>query len=126
MTPIYVVVSTQLLVASSDLNTNYNSTMVQSYSSILEKNNCVGTGSVSFVYNVSSTIAVKTVRGQHSKKEEEEEEHPFHREIHFYECLNKRQDRRCPDILECFLALPDNLFLSYCPLNDIHYRFSER
>ena len=95
--------------------------MVRSYSGVLEKNDCVGTGSVSIVYNVTPTIVVKTVRGRRP----ETEEHPFYREIKFYECLNKREDR-CPDIVECFLALPDHLFLSYCDLNSISYRFSER
>ncbi|OJD13177.1 serine/threonine protein kinase [Emergomyces pasteurianus Ep9510] len=88
--------------------------MVRSYADTLERNDCVGTGSVSLVYNVSPTIVVKTVRGQRSTTEE----HPFRREIKFYECLNKRQDR-CPDIVECFLALPDHLFLSYCDLNNL-------
>lgn len=95
--------------------------MVRSYSDTLEKNNCVGAGSGSLVYNVSPNIVVKVVRGQRS----EEEEHPFLREINFYECLNKHQNR-CPDIVECFLALPDHLFLSYCGLNNMSYRFSER
>lgn len=95
--------------------------MARSYSIILEKNDCVGVGSDSLVYNVSPTIVVKTVRGRRS----EMDKHPFLQEIKFYECLKKRQVR-CPDIVECFLALPDHLFLSYCDLNNINYRFSER
>lgn len=37
--------------------------MARSYSIILEKDDCVGVGSDSLVYNVSLTIVVKTVRG---------------------------------------------------------------
>ncbi|KAL2830100.1 hypothetical protein BJY01DRAFT_240495 [Aspergillus pseudoustus] len=35
---------------------------------------------------------------------------PFSSEIEFYKLLNSREDR-CPGIIECFLALPDYLFL---------------
>lgn len=84
----------------------------------LEKNDCVGFGSKSLVYKVSPNIVVKTA------SKAEEEEHPFLREINFYKCLNERQDR-CPHIVECFLALPDHLFMSYCDLNRLDLRFSE-
>lgn len=87
---------------------------------ILKKNDCVGFGNKSTVYKVRPTIVVKTVNDQTSKAEE----HPFLREIQFYECLNERQDR-CPDIVQCFLTLPDHLFLSYCEFNRIDLRFSE-
>lgn len=94
--------------------------MTRSYPSILERNNCVGTGSVCLVYNVSPTIVVKSIRAQRF----EAEQRPFRREINFFECLKKQQDQ-CPDIVECFLALPDHLFLSICPLNNISHRFSD-
>ena len=86
----------------------------------LKKNDCVGFGNKSIVYKVGPTIVVKTVRDQNPKAEE----HPFLRELNFYRCLNKRQDRS-PDIVQCFLALPDHLFLSYCDSNRIDLRFSE-
>ena len=86
----------------------------------LKQNDCVGFGTKCIVYKVSPTIVVKTVHDQSSK----EEEHPLLREIKFYEGLNKRQDRY-PRIIECFLALPDYLFLSYCDLHRIDLRFSE-
>lgn len=92
-----------------------------SLSDILEKNDCVGIGSASLIYNVSPGIVVKTIRRQCS----DIEENPLRREINFYECLSKRQ-RRCPHITECFLALADYLFLSFCELNNLHHRFSER
>lgn len=37
--------------------------------------------------------------------------------------LSKREDR-CPDIVECFLAPPYHLFLSYCDNNNPCYRYS--
>lgn len=96
--------------------------MARSYADALEKNTtCDGVGSACLVYNVSPTIAVKTIRGQTPKTEK----HPFIEEIKFYECLNKRPGR-CLDIIECFLALPDQPFLSYCDLNNLNYRFTER
>jgi serine/threonine protein kinase len=95
--------------------------MARTYSDILEKNDCVGSGSVCLIYKVSPTIAVKTIRHEHT----ETHEHPFQREVAFYECLNTRQDR-CPDIIECFLAFQDHLFLSYCDLNNICHRYCGR
>lgn len=94
--------------------------MVRSFSDTLEKNVCVGTGSSCLIYHVSPTIVVKAVR-----RSTIEGNHPFLREIAFYKSLNERQDR-CADIIECFLALPDYLFLSYCDLNQLGLRLSER
>ncbi|KAK2873756.1 hypothetical protein FQN49_002102 [Arthroderma sp. PD_2] len=87
----------------------------------LKKNDCVGSGNKSIVYKVGLSIVVKAVRDQSSKAEGQ---HPFLREIDFYKRLNQQQDR-CPNIIECFLALPDHLFLSYCNLNRIQLRFAE-
>jgi serine/threonine protein kinase len=84
----------------------------------LEKHDCVGCGNKSIVYKVSPTIVVKKAR------QNSDENHAFLREIEFYRCLAKRQDR-CPDIVECFLALPDHLFLFYCDLNRVDLRYSE-
>ena len=86
----------------------------------LKKNDCVGFGNKSLVYKVGPGIVMKTVRDQNSKAEE----HPFFRELNFYKRLIQQQDR-CPDIVQCFLALPDYLFLSYCDSNQIDLRFSE-
>lgn len=88
-------------------------------SGTLRKNDGAGHGNKSLVYKVSPTIVVKALSDQ-----KHEEEHPFRREIEFYGLLAKRQDR-CPDIIECFLALPNYLFLSYCDLNRIDLRFYE-
>ena len=69
---------------------------------------------------VGQTIVVETVRDRNPKAEE----HPFLRELNFYRCLNKRQDCS-PDVVQCFVALPDNVFISYCNYNRIDLRFSE-
>lgn len=81
----------------------------------------VGTRGVALVYHVSPNIMVKAVEGRRS----EHEQQPFHREIKFYERLNKRQDR-CSDIIDCFLALPDHVFLSFCDLGSLSHRFRGR
>ncbi|KAL3470177.1 kinase-like domain-containing protein [Aspergillus californicus] len=98
--------------------------MARSYSDILEENDGVGTGSYSFVYNVSPNIVVKTIRVQRTEKEKQKLQYPFHREIKFYQSLNKQQTR-CLDIFQCFI-LPDHLFLSFCNLNNLCYRYIER
>lgn len=82
----------------------------------LKKNDCVGFGNKSIVYKVKPTIVVKTAHNQSSKTEE----HPFDRELEFYKSLHERQDR-CPHIIECFLALPDHLFLLYCSRIDLRF-----
>lgn len=90
-------------------------------SDVLRKNDGVGYSHKCIVYKVSPTIVVKAV---HERKDFKPEDHPFLQEIKFYEQLNKRQDR-CSHIVECFLALPDYLFLSYCELNAVYIRFLE-
>ena len=94
--------------------------MVRLFFDSLEKNVCVGTGSSCVVYHVSPNIVVKAVR--HTTIEEK---HPFLRELAFYKSLNECNDR-CADIIECFLALPDYIFLSYCDLNQLGRRLTER
>ncbi|PGG99673.1 CAMK protein kinase [Helicocarpus griseus UAMH5409] len=94
--------------------------MVHLFSDTLEKNVCVGTGSSCVVYHASPTIVVKAVRRSNM-----EEKHPFLREIEFIKALHERQDR-CTDIIECFLALPDHIFLSYCEFNQLGRRLNER
>ncbi|EEH05134.1 protein kinase [Histoplasma capsulatum G186AR] len=94
------------------------------YTDTLEKHNWVGGGAYAYVYHVSPTIVVKTVRPDRSP-EEEMEEHPLLKDIAFYKRLNERQDR-CPNIVDCFVMLPDHLFLSYCANNAIIWRFHER
>lgn len=94
------------------------------YTDTLEKHNWVGGGAYAHVYHVSPTIVVKALRPDLSP-EEDLEEHPLLKDIAFYKSLNERQDR-CQDIVDCFLALPDHLFLSYCANNAIIWRFNKR
>lgn len=75
----------------------------------LKKNDGVGFGNKSIAYKASPTIVVKTVNDQ------SEAEGPFRQEIKFYKSLDERRDQ-CPHIVQCFLALPHYLFLSYCDL----------
>lgn len=95
------------------------------YTDTLEKHNWVGGGACAYIYHVSPTIVVKTVRPDRSPEEETEEEHPFLKDIAFYKRLSERQDR-CQSIVDCFLILPDHLFLLYCKNNAIIWRFYER
>ena len=93
------------------------------YAKALEQHNWVGGGLDAYIYHVTPTIVVKTVR-QDRTPEEKALEHPFRKEIEFFKRL-KSQDR-CPDIVECFLMLPDYLFLSYCSHKALAPRFYER
>lgn len=94
--------------------------MARLFFDTLEDYVCVGTGSSCTVYHVSPTIVVKAVR-----RSAVEEKHPFIRKIAFYKSLSERQDK-CVHIIECFLALPDHLFLSYCDLNQLGRRLNDR
>lgn len=94
------------------------------YADTLEKHNWVGGGLDAYIYHITSTIVVKTVR-QDLAPEQQEAEHPFIKEIAFFKRLNECQDR-CLNIVECFLMLPDHLFLSYCTHNSISPRLYER
>ncbi|KAJ5562750.1 hypothetical protein N7535_002806 [Penicillium sp. DV-2018c] len=94
------------------------------YADTLEKHNCVGGGLDAHIYHVTPTIVVKIVRPDR-EPEEKEEEHPFLKEIAFYKRLNGCRDR-CQNIVECFLMLPDYLFLSYCPHRAMSSRFYDR
>lgn len=76
------------------------------------------------IYHVTPTIVVKTIRHDRAP-EEEAAEHLFLKEAAFYKRLNKRTDR-CLNILECFLMLPDHLFLPYCMNRAIAPRFYKR
>lgn len=67
---------------------------------------------------------VKTVRCDRAP-EQVEAEHPFIKEIAFFKRLNEYQDRYL-NIVECFLMLPDHLFLSYCTHKSISPCFYER
>ncbi|KAM5434131.1 hypothetical protein McanMca71_001572 [Microsporum canis] len=90
----------------------------------LNKHHCVGVGGYAYVYHVSPTIVVKTVRPDRDHEEEKVMGHPLQKDIAFYKCLNERQDR-CPHIVECFLIFPEHLFLSFCANKAIIYRFHE-
>ncbi|KAJ5789284.1 uncharacterized protein N7518_006295 [Penicillium psychrosexuale] len=84
------------------------------YADTLRKHNRVGAGIYSIIYHVAPTIVVKTVHPDLTPEEKATlEEHILIKEIAFFKGLNKLQDR-CPDIVECFLMLPDYLFLPYC------------
>ncbi|KAI1979540.1 hypothetical protein LOZ53_001839 [Ophidiomyces ophidiicola] len=94
-----------------------------SYCDSLLKHNWLGSGAYAYVYHVSPTIAVKTLRPDQDMKEMEE--HPFLKDIAFYKRFNERHDE-CVHIVECFLMLPDHLFLSFCSNRAIIYHFHER
>lgn len=94
------------------------------YADALEEYSWVGGGLDAYIYHVTLTIVVKTVRRDQTP-EEKAAGYPFLKEIAFYKRLNKCQDR-CPNIIECFLMLPDYLFLSYCTYKAIAPRFYER
>src|SRR4051812_4632609 len=94
------------------------------YADTLEKHSWVGGGLDAYIYHVAPTIVVKTVRPDRTP-DEEAAEHPFTKEIAFYKRLEERQDR-CSHIVECFLTLPDHLFLSYCANGAIAPRIYER
>ncbi|KAJ5971970.1 uncharacterized protein N7479_001888 [Penicillium vulpinum] len=93
------------------------------YTDALEKHNWIGGGLDAYIYHVTPTIVVKTVRCDRTP-EEKAAEHPFLKEIAFYKRLNECQDR-CLNIVECLLMLPDYLFLSYCTHKAIAPRFYE-
>lgn len=94
------------------------------YTDILERHDWVGGGLDAYIYHVTPTIVVKTVRRDRTP-EEEAAEHPFLKEITFYKLLNGCKNRP-QSIIECFFILPDHLFLSYCPHKSIAHRFYKR
>ncbi|KAJ5088893.1 hypothetical protein N7456_012509 [Penicillium angulare] len=94
------------------------------YTAALEDHNWVGGGLDAYIYHVTPTIVVKTVRHDRTP-EEKAAEHPFIKEIAFYKRLHECP-YRCANIVECFLMLPDYLFLSYCTHKSIAPRFYSR
>ena len=94
------------------------------YADALEKHDWIGGGLDAYIYRVTPTIVVKTVRRDRTP-EQKAAEHPFLKEISFYKRLNECRDR-CSNIVECFLMLPDYLFLSYCTHQAIAPRFYAR
>ncbi|PYI31932.1 kinase domain protein [Aspergillus indologenus CBS 114.80] len=90
----------------------------------LEEHSWVGGGLDAYIYRVTPTIVVKTVRRDRTP-EEKAAEHPFLKEIAFYKRLDECKDRS-PDIVECFLMLRDHIFLSYCAHKAVAPRFYER
>ncbi|OAL66335.1 hypothetical protein A7C99_1740 [Trichophyton rubrum] len=96
------------------------------YADALHKHNWLGGDAAAYVYHVSPTIAVKTIRLDLSDPEKEWlEEHQLAKDIAFYKRLNERQDR-CPHEVECSLILPDHLFLSICSNGAIEKRYYKR
>ncbi|KAJ0413505.1 kinase domain protein [Aspergillus carlsbadensis] len=94
------------------------------YTDTLEKHNWVGGGLDAYIYHVTPTIVAKTVRRDRAS-DEKKAEHPVVKEIAFYKSLKERRDQ-CPHIVECFLMLPDHLFLSYCAHKALAPRLYER
>ncbi|EEQ29298.1 protein kinase domain-containing protein [Microsporum canis CBS 113480] len=101
-----------------------NLAMAFRYADTLEKYNWIGGGLDAYIFHVTPTIVVKTVRRDRTP-EEEAAKHPFLNEIAFFKRLDGCQDR-CSNIIECFLMLPDHIFLSYCTHQAIALRFYER
>ncbi|KAI1936451.1 hypothetical protein LOZ12_005456 [Ophidiomyces ophidiicola] len=88
------------------------------------KHDGVGFGSRGTIYHVSPGIVVKASHPS-ANDVSSEEEPPFIQEAKFYNRLNE-QDDRCQHIIECFIALPDFLFLSYYSNDSLHRRFFNR
>jgi serine/threonine protein kinase len=82
----------------------------------LRKYDCVGVGAVAVVLRISHEIVVKYPRSIQDER--------FKREVEFYRLLDSQEP--CPDIVECFLVLPNAIFLSYCSANNLHERFLSR
>lgn len=94
------------------------------YADVLEKHNWVGGGLDAYIYHVTPTFVVKTVRCDRSP-DEKAAEHLFLKEIAFFKRLNEYPDL-CLNIVECFLMLPDHLFLPNCTHKAIAPRFYAR
>ncbi|OAL35064.1 hypothetical protein AYO20_05779 [Fonsecaea nubica] len=82
----------------------------------LSKYDWVGEGAVCIVYQVHPRIVVK-----HPLKSGYEQ---FHREVQFYGLLKRKSI--CRDIVECFLLLPNAIFLSYCAAGSLSQRLMSR
>jgi serine/threonine protein kinase len=82
----------------------------------LRKYDCVGVGAVAVVLRISREIVVKYPRSIESER--------FKHEVEFYRLLDSQES--CPDIVQCFLVLPNAIFLSYCSANSLHKRFLSR
>ncbi|KAJ5087201.1 hypothetical protein N7456_010817 [Penicillium angulare] len=91
----------------------------------IEGYDVVGDGDDTFVHRVTPTIVVKIVRRSNLNPQHQPENHPLYEELEFYKCLHERQDR-CADIVECFLTLPDSIFLSNCSNGTIENRLWAR
>ncbi len=82
----------------------------------LRKYDCVGVGAVAVVLRISDKIVVKYPRRIKDER--------FKHEIEFYRLLDSQQ--LCPDIVPCFLVLPNAIFLSYCSAKSLHERVLSR
>mgnify|MGYP001636025198 CR=1 FL=1 len=86
----------------------------------------VGAGIYSIIYHVAPTIVVKIGENCSCRPDPRRKGNPrgghFDQEIAFFKGLDKLQDR-CPDIVICFLMLPDYLFLPYCTHGPLFARF---
>ncbi|KAM5442933.1 hypothetical protein MferCBS31731_001805 [Microsporum ferrugineum] len=82
----------------------------------IRKKDCVGCGAKANVHKASETIVVK-VSNSNAPTED-----PFLQEVKFYKRLFEEKDR-CLDIVDCFIALPNYIFLSYCCNDNLARRF---
>ncbi|KAJ5730974.1 uncharacterized protein N7483_005482 [Penicillium malachiteum] len=94
------------------------------YTEPLEKYALVGGGLEADIYHVTSTVVVKAIR-TNKNPPATAQCYDFCKEVEFYKRLNSRQDR-CQEIIECFLVLPDHIFLSYCTHKAMSSRFFDR
>ncbi|EFR01314.1 serine/threonine protein kinase [Nannizzia gypsea CBS 118893] len=69
----------------------------------------IGFGVKANIHRASATIVVKVPNSEALAAEKE----PFLEEAKFYNRLFEEKEK-CLDIVECFVALPDFIFLSYC------------
>ncbi|KAM5494714.1 hypothetical protein MaudMau93_000010 [Microsporum audouinii] len=82
----------------------------------IRKKDCVGCGAKANVHRASETIVVKVSNSSAPTED------PFLQEVKFYKRLFEEKDR-CLDIVDCFIALPNYIFLSYCCNDNLARRF---
>ncbi|KAL9111616.1 MAG: hypothetical protein Q9227_003889 [Pyrenula ochraceoflavens] len=80
------------------------------------KHNCVGIGAICVVFGITQKVVVKYPRKADSEQ--------FKHEVEFYQ--HKSTERACPDIVSCFLTLPNAIFLSNCTQGTLEQRIDSR
>ncbi|EGD92388.1 serine/threonine protein kinase [Trichophyton rubrum D6] len=84
----------------------------------IRRKDCVGSGAKANVHKANETIVVKVPNSSTIA----EGNSPFSQEAKFYNRVLGEKER-CPDIVECFIASSDFIFLSYCCNNTLAHRY---